>query len=121
MMKYVIAIAGAAAAYLAAPAHGAPLCMQRLGLPLQCMYIDPAACQQESALQGAQCAINPANPIFMSGYASYCVVESNLVASCRYYDRAGCDTDAARKRGACVPDIPAPHPQEDPYRLQRPY
>ena len=41
-------------------AEASPFCVQVTGIPLQCMYADPASCQKEANRQGGICASNPA-------------------------------------------------------------
>jgi hypothetical protein len=106
----------------ASQALAAPFCVQLTGFPLQCLYSDPASCQQEANRMGGRCTANPAEFKTPAGGSQFCVVQSGNVASCVYPDRASCDTEANRINAACIAATPTTPPQAvDPYELKRPY
>jgi hypothetical protein len=128
MWKHII-LGCAAIAVTASSAGASPFCVQVTGIPLQCLYVDPASCQHEAIRQGGICASNPAEfktPISSGG--QFCVVESGNVVSCAYGDRGTCTTDANRRNGACIaatPPKPSPTASAplsvDPFAVNRPY
>ena len=105
----------------------APFCVQVTGIPDQCLYVDPAACQAEALRQKGQCAANPNEVKAPPGAQPFCLVQSGVMLSCIYPDRADCDRDSKTMKGACMPalpgpqGVPAPAPGVDPYQVQRPY
>jgi hypothetical protein len=111
-----------ATAVAAMPARAAPFCVQLSGIPLQCIYADPAICQQEANRQGGRCAANPDEYKTPAGGSAFCVVQSGNVSSCIFSDRASCDNEADRIHGACIAATPVTPPKAvDPYELKRPY
>ncbi len=107
-------------------AMAAPFCVQMTGIPLQCLYIDPALCQKEALRNGGRCAVNPAEFVTPVTASQYCLVEAANVVACIYPDRADCDAESRRRGGACVAATPVPPPGPafapgvDPYELNRP-
>jgi len=123
---------GCAAILATASSAGAsPFCVQVTGIPLQCLYVDPGACQREAVRQGGLCASNPAEfKTTVNGVngSQFCVIESGNVVSCAFGDRATCTTEANRRRGACIAATPAPPGptasaplSSDPFEVKRPY
>ena len=108
---------------MAAPLHAAPLCVEVLGVPRQCLYVDPAQCEREAARQGGNCTGNPAELRTPRTAARFCTVESGNALVCAYADRATCRAAAARRGGACIEaSRPAGAPAVvDPYQVRRPY
>jgi hypothetical protein len=103
-------------------ADAAPLCVQVVGQPSRCIYVDPGQCRRDAARQGGLCAANPAEfPVTVVGGSQFCVVESNLAMSCVYPDRKSCTDESIRRQGTCVTALPRPHPTIDPYEEKRPY
>lgn len=111
------------AALAAGQAVAAPFCVDMTGIPLQCLYADPALCQRDADRQGGRCAANPAEFLTPAGSAPFCVIESGNVASCTYPDLASCDAESRRRGGACIAAVPSPTPPAavDPFALRRPY
>jgi hypothetical protein len=122
-------IAGCAAVVATAcGAHAAPFCVQVTGIPLQCLYVDPAACQREANRQGGLCASNPAEFKTPVGGAQFCVVESGNVVSCNFADRATCTAEGKRRNAACIAATPPPAGPtasaplaSDLFEVKRPY
>jgi hypothetical protein len=120
---------GCAAIVVSASAAGAsPYCVQVTGIPLQCLYVDPASCQKEAIRQGGICASNPAEFKTPVGGNQFCVVQSGNVVSCAYNNRGTCNTESARVGGACIaatPPPPAPTASAplsaDLFEVKRPY
>ena len=111
-----------------AQAIAAPFCVQVTGIPDQCLYVDPAQCQNEALRQKGQCIANAAEVKAPPRAQAFCLVQSGNVLSCIYPDRADCDRDSRIMKGACMPALPgtsglptAPPPGEDPYAVKRPY
>jgi hypothetical protein len=109
-------------------ANASPFCVQVTGVPLQCLYADPASCQKEANRQGGICASNPAEFKTPVGGAQFCVVQSGTVVSCAYTSRATCNTESARVNGACIAATPAPPGPTAPaplsadlFEVKRPY
>jgi hypothetical protein len=105
-----------------------PFCVQVTGIPLQCLYADPASCQKEANRQGGICASNPAEFKTPVGGAGFCVVQSGTVVSCAYTNRGSCNAEAGRVNGACVAATPAPPSptasaplSTDLFEVKRPY
>jgi hypothetical protein len=120
----ILSIRLAAASLLVAaalPAQAAPFCMDVTGIPLQCIYVDPASCQRESARQGGNCTANPTEVHTPPGLGQFCVVTGGGAAQCVYADRASCFNDAQRLGGACVEANGTVAGTPDPFRVQRPY
>jgi len=102
--------------------------VQVTGIPLQCLYVDPASCQREAARQGGICASNPAEFKTPAGGEQFCVVESGYVTSCAYSNRATCSSDAIKRGGACIAATPPPAGptasaplSSDLFEVKRPY
>jgi hypothetical protein len=102
-------------------ANASPFCVQVTGVPLQCLYADPASCQKEANS-------NPAEFKTPVGGAQFCVVQSGTVVSCAYTSRATCNTESARVNGACIAATPAPPGPTAPaplstdlFEVKRPY
>jgi hypothetical protein len=120
---------GCAAIVVSASGAGAsPYCVQVTGIPLQCLYVDPALCQKEANRQGGICASNPAEFKTPVGQNQFCVVQSGNVVSCAYSSRATCNTESARVGGACIAATPAPPGptasaplSSDLFEVKRPY
>jgi hypothetical protein len=113
-------------AFLAVMAAGAaqasPYCVEVTGIPLQCLYVDPAMCQHEADRLGGICAANPAEFTTPAGGSAFCVVESGNLATCAYSDRSSCSSEGRHKGGACIAATPATPPKAtDPYEVKRPY
>ena len=112
---------------LASQAIAAPYCVNVTGIPLQCLYVDPAACQAEALRQHGECDANPEEVKAPARAQAFCLVQSGNVLSCIYPDRADCDRDSKTMKGACMPalptpqGVPAPAPGVDPYQVKRPY
>jgi hypothetical protein len=112
---------------LASQSIAAPFCVQVTGIPDQCLYVDPAQCQNEAQRQHGQCSANPAEIKAQPRAQAFCLVQASNVMSCIYPDRADCDRDSKTIKGACMPalltpqEVPAPAPGVDPYQVQRPY
>jgi hypothetical protein len=107
---------------IAGQAHASPLCVEVTGLPLQCLYSDPASCQHEAERQSGICTANPAEFTTPVGGSAFCVVESGNVATCAYADRATCASDARHKNATCIAATPAQPPKaSDPFEVKRPY
>ncbi len=127
MWKHIIL--GCAAIVVTASSAGAsPFCVQVTGIPLQCLYVDPASCQREATRQGGICASNPAEFTTPVGGSQFCVVESGNVTSCAYGDRGTCTSEAIRRKGTCIaatPPKPGPTAAAplsvDPFAVNRPY
>jgi hypothetical protein len=103
-------------------AQASPFCVELTGLPLQCLYADPASCQHEAERLGGICTADPGAFTTPAGGSAFCVVESGNVATCAYADRASCSSDARRKNGACIAATPAQPPKAtDPYEVKLPY
>jgi len=106
----------------AGSAVASPFCVELTGIPLQCMYADPAQCQHEADRLGGICAANPGEFATPVGGMPFCTVESGNVANCAYPDRGSCDTDSRRKKGTCIAATPGKPPiATDPYEVKRPY
>lgn len=111
---------------LSSAAKAAPFCVRVTGLPDQCLYADPAACQREAARQGGRCEANPAEIEAPVSAFNYCLAQAGGVMSCVYPAFADCAGDARRLGGACVAAKPlaTPNPVKqpgvDPYGVQRP-
>jgi hypothetical protein len=107
-------------------AAAAPYCVEQTGIPLQCLYVDPALCQHEAHRVNGRCAANPGEFVTPETALQYCVVESGNVVSCIYPDYTDCERDAVAQGGACVAAIPKPLPTPapaagvDPYEVKRP-
>lgn len=107
-------------------AMAAPFCVEMTGIPLQCLYVDPASCQLEANRNGGRCAVNPAEFVTPVTASQYCLLEAGNVVSCIYPDYADCAQDAQRRGGACTAAIPAAppgpplRPGADPYEVKRP-
>jgi hypothetical protein len=120
-------LAAGAGLLFAAQSVAAPFCVQVTGIPDQCLYVDPAACQAEAQRQKGQCVANAAEIKAPPRAQSFCLVQAGNVLSCIYPDRADCDRDSKAMKGACMPalpgpqEVPAPPPGVDPYQVQRPY
>jgi hypothetical protein len=122
-------ILGCAAIVVSASSAGAsPYCVQVTGIPLQCLYVDPASCQKEANRQGGICASNPAEFKTPIGGDQFCVVQSGTVVSCAYTNRATCNAESARVNGACIAATPAPPSptasaplSSDLFEVKRPY
>jgi hypothetical protein len=122
MKPKLFSTAGFVFSWIATTAAAAPLCIEREGIPPQCLYVDPAACQADANRIGGQCAVNTEAPPMLTGTAAFCLIEPGLIASCIYPDRADCGTEATRRGGTCVENYPAsPFPMEDPYKEKRDY
>jgi hypothetical protein len=127
MLKRIIL--GCAAVIVTASGAGAsPYCVQVTGIPLQCLYVDPASCQKEANRQNGICASNPAEFKTPVGGDQFCVVQSGNVVSCAYNNRATCNTESARVGGACIAATPAPPGPtaaaplaSDLFEVKRPY
>lgn len=116
----LLAVVGLAAA--AGRVEASPYCVELTGLPLQCLYVDPAMCQHEADRLGGLCAANPAEFTTPVGGAAYCVVESGNVTTCVYGDRGSCSAAGRQRRGACIAATRATPPKAtDPYEVKRPY
>jgi uncharacterized protein DUF3551 len=116
----LIALTGAAA--IATPAAASPFCVQVTGLPLQCLYADPAICQREADRQGGRCTANPEEFKTPAGGLGFCVVQSGNVPNCIYPDLASCSAEAKRTKSACIAATPTTLPKAvDPYEVKRPY
>lgn len=103
-------------------ARAAPFCLQMTGVPLQCLYFDPGACQREANRQGGRCAANPDEYKTPAGGDAFCVVQGGVAASCIYPDLGSCNIEANRVHGACIAATPATPPKAvDPYEVKRPY
>lgn len=108
-------------------ALAAPFCVQVTGIPDQCIYVDPGACQNEALRQRGQCIANAEEVKAPPRSQAFCLVQSGNVLSCIYPDREDCDKDSARMKGACMPampgtsGLPSPPPGVDPYQVKRPY
>jgi hypothetical protein len=107
MWKRII-LGCAAIVVTASGATASPYCVEVTGIPLQCLYVDPALCQHEAARQGGICSSNPAEFKTPVAVAPFCVVESGNVVSCAYSDRGTCNTAAIQHGGACLAATPAP-------------
>jgi len=122
MMRKTILIGILLAASLGTQAQAAPFCLEVTGLPLQCLYFDPGACQREAVRQGGRCAANPAEYKTPAGGDAFCVVQAGVAASCIYPDWGSCYDEANRIHGACIAATPATPPKAaDPYEVKRPY
>jgi hypothetical protein len=109
-------------AMVAGQAQASPFCVELTGIPLQCLYVDPAMCQHEADRLGGICSANPAEFTTPVGGSQFCVVESGNVATCAYADRGSCSRDGRQKAGACIAATPATPPKAtDPYEVRRPY
>ena len=108
---------------LALPAHAAPLCVEALGLPRACDYVDPAECRKEANRRGGNCVANPAELRTPKSSARFCTIESGNALVCAYADRATCQAEAVRRGGACVEANrpPGAAPVTDPFAIRRPY
>ena len=112
---------------MSAQTVAAPYCVDVTGIPQQCLYVDPAQCQQDAQRQRGQCVANPNEVQAPPRSQAFCLVQSGNVLSCIYPDRADCDRDSVRLKGACMPALPvqpegAPlAPGVDPYQVKRPY
>lgn len=112
---------------ISAQAFAAPFCVDVTGIPQQCLYVDPSACQAEAQRQRGQCVANINEVHAPPRSQAFCLVQSGNVLSCIYPDREDCDRDSVRMKGACMPAIPgtsglpAPAPGTDPYAVKRPY
>jgi hypothetical protein len=112
---------------LSSRALAAPYCVDVTGIPQQCLYVDPAACQADALRQKGQCVGNANEVQAPPRSQAFCLVQSGNVLSCIYPDRDDCDKDSARIKGACIPAIPGtaglptPPPGVDPYQVKRPY
>jgi|SRR5437763_13320076 hypothetical protein len=109
-------------------AEASPFCVEVTGIPLQCMYADPASCQKEANRQGGICASNPAEFKTPAGGEQFCVVQSGTVVSCAYSNRATCNSESARVGGACIAATPPPPSptasaplSSDLFEVKRPY
>lgn len=127
MWKHIL-LGCAALAVTTSAAAASPYCVQVTGIPLQCLYADPASCQHEATRQGGICASNPAEFKTPVGASDFCVVESGNVVSCVYSNRATCLTEANRRHGACLAATPAPPSptasaplSTDLFEVKRPY
>jgi hypothetical protein len=106
----------------AGPVQASPFCVQVTGIPLQCLYADPAQCQQEADRLGGICASNPAEFATPAGGSAFCTVEHGNVPNCVYADRRSCTDDARRKSGTCIAATPEHPPKAtDPFEVKRPY
>lgn len=105
------------------PGHAAPLCVEALGIPRQCVFVDPGECRREAIRQGGNCTANPAQLRTPAGSGRFCTVEGGDALVCAYVDRATCQAEAIRRGGACVEATPAPGaaPNIDPFQIRRPY
>ena len=107
---------------LAGQVHASPFCVEVTGLPLQCLYVDPAMCQHEADRLGGICTANADEFTTPIGGSAFCVVESGNVATCAYADRTSCSADSRRKNGTCITATPAQPPKaSDPFEVKRPY
>jgi len=126
-MKTHLTLAGMLALMPFAAALAAPFCVDVTGIPLQCLYVDPALCQHEAARQNGQCSPNPAEFRTPVSAQQYCLVEAGNLVSCLYPDRSDCNVEATRRHGACIqaipqtPAVPAPAPGVDLFAVKRPY
>ena len=123
-----IALGCAAFVVTASGAVAAPFCVQVTGIPLQCLYVDPASCQREANRQGGLCASNPAEFKTPVGGAQFCLVESGNVVSCTFSDRATCTEEGKRRNAACIAATPPPAGPtasaplaSDLFEVKRPY
>jgi len=115
-------LSGLFVTFLAGPVQASPFCVEVTGIPLQCLYADPAMCQHEADRLGGICAANPAEFKTPIGGSPFCVVESGNVATCAYADRGSCLRDGNQKAGTCVAATPATPPKAtDPFEVKRPY
>lgn len=111
---------------LTGPALAAPFCVKVTGLPDQCLYVDPAACQREANRAGGRCTTNAREMPAPVAALPYCLAQPGNVMSCVYPAFADCDLDARRRGGTCVasqsPKGPAPvqRPGQDPFAVTRP-
>jgi hypothetical protein len=128
MMWKRFVLACAAIVMTASGAAASPFCVQVTGIPLQCMYVDPASCQREAFRLGGICASNPAEFKTPVGGEQFCVVQSGHVVSCAYNNRASCNNDAKQQNGACIAATPAPPGptasaplSTDLFEVKRPY
>jgi hypothetical protein len=128
-MKWQHIISGCAAVFaMASGVNAAPYCVQVTGIPLQCLYVDPASCQKEANRQGGLCASNPAEFKTPTGGAQFCLVESGNVVTCTFTDRATCAAEGRRRNAACVAATPSPAGPtasaplaSDLFEVKRPY
>ncbi len=105
----------------AAPALGAPFCVETMALPPQCIYTDAESCRARAAQLGGQCSANPDELTVRDGTGHYCLVTSARTVACGYTDLGNCDTEARRQHAVCVPAQGRPEaPSVDPYRTVRP-
>lgn len=122
MMRKAISISVLIVASFVSQARAAPFCLQMTGVPLQCLYFDPGACQREANRQGGRCAANPDEYKTPAGGDAFCVVQGGVAASCIYPDLGSCNVEANRVHGACIAATPATPPKAvDPYEVKRPY
>ncbi|KPF84701.1 hypothetical protein IP70_14175 [alpha proteobacterium AAP38] len=107
-------------------AAAAPFCVKVTGVPAQCLYVDPAACQREADRAGGRCVTNEREFERPIAALPYCLARAGNVMSCVYPAYADCETDARRLGGTCVaarlPPRPGPvkEPGTDPFAITRP-
>lgn len=111
---------------LTGPVLAAPFCVKVTGLPDQCLYVDPAACQREANKAGGRCTTNAREVKAPVAALPYCLAQPGNVMSCVYPAFADCETDAKRRGGTCVASQSAPgpapvqRPGQDPFAVTRP-
>ena len=93
----------------------APYCLNVLGVPPQCIYVDPSLCQRDAGKQGGTCDPQ-AGPGFMAiGSGRYCLSTTPGVATCGYYNYEACNDEARRLKGACYFDPSKASGAPNPY------
>jgi hypothetical protein len=122
MTGFRFLLTGLLACTTVASAAASPFCVELTGIPLQCLFVDPASCQHEADRLGGICSANPAEFTTPVGGSAFCVVESGNVSTCVYADRSSCSSAGRQRGGACIAATPAKPPiATDPYEVKRPY
>src|SRR5262245_38627424 len=101
--------------FYALPSYAAPFCVQTQTAPVQCEYVDAAACRKRANELQAICVANPAELKLTPGIGKYCLVDSSRISQCIYTDRTSCEQDAARANGVCIENT-TENVQQDPYQ-----
>lgn len=107
-------------------AAAAPFCVKVTGIPDQCLYVDPTACQKEANRAGGRCITNDREFQRPVAALPYCLARAGNVMSCVYPAHADCETDAKRLGGTCVASRRSSRPSSvkepgaDPFAVTRP-
>lgn len=109
------------AASIGQQAFAAPYCVQTEAIPPQCLYFDPASCDERAKQMGGYCSVNTAELQAPPGIGHFCELLQGNVGNCFFPDYDSCNLRAKRDHGVCVA---APARDEssapDPYRHIRP-